>query len=361
MSYDLNKLVKLKALKTLAEKINSDFAKGADLNALGARVTAIETIDPEKNVIVGVQKNGADLTPDANRKVNLVVPTKTSDLTNDSAFIGEQAIDDKISAAVSGALQPAGSVAFANLPQLAKANCNKIYNVTDAFTTTSDFVEGAGKSYPAGTNVAIINVGTAGTPSYKYDCYTGVIDLSGYMEKKTTATSGNFATFDANGQVVDSSTKPSDFLTSHQDISGKADKDTDAVSGNFAMFDANGNPIDSGHKHSDYLTAHQDISGKADKVTGATNGNFAGLDANGNLTDSGKKAADFVAAESGKRLMTDAEGTKLSGISTGATKVESSTTNGNIKIDGVETTVYTGPDVATDAEVTEMIGEVFGD
>ena len=46
----------------------------------------------------------------------------------------------------------------------------------------------------------------------------------------------------------------------------KADKDTDAVEGNFASFDSNGNPVDSGHKHSDYLTAHQDISGKADKA-----------------------------------------------------------------------------------------------
>lgn len=61
-----------------------------------------------------------------------------------------------------------------------------------------------------------------------------------------------------------------------------------------------------------------DYSGKADKVASATSGNFAGLDANGNLTDSGKKASDFVAAESGKRLMTDAEGTKLAGIATGA-------------------------------------------
>ena len=32
---------------------------------------------------------------------------------------------------------------------------------------------------------------------------------------------------------------------------------------------------------------HVDISGKADRVTNATSGNFAGLDANGNLTDSG--------------------------------------------------------------------------
>lgn len=45
----------------------------------------------------------------------------------------------------------------------------------------------------------------------------------------------------------------------------------------------------------------------------------------------------------GSRLITDAEGTKLSGIAAGATKVEASTTNGNVKINGTETTVYTLP------------------
>ena len=224
------------------------------------------------------------------------LPVKLSDLTNDSGFISETVIDEKISAAVAGALIPGGSVAFASLPALAKANCNHIYNVSDAFTTTSDFVEGAGKSYPAGTNVAIINVGTASSPVYKYDSYTGVIDMSGYMEKKAAATAGDFATFDANGQVVDSGKKPADFLTEHQDVSGKADKDTDAVTGNFAMFDANGNPVDSGKKASDFLTEHQDVSGKADKVNGATNGDVAKLDANGNLVDSGILASDILVA-----------------------------------------------------------------
>lgn len=108
-----------------------------------------------------------------------------------------------------------------------------------------------------------------------------------------------------------------------------------------------------------------DISGKADKVAEATDGNFAALDADGNLKDSGKKAADFVAAEAGKRLMTDAEGTKLGGVAEGATKVEASETNGNVKINGVDTKVYTEPSdvvhgsVATDSEVTEMLNEVF--
>lgn len=99
------------------------------------------------------------------------------------------------------------------------------------------------------------------------------------------------------------------------------------------------------------------LDDKADKVSGAVNGNFAGLDANGNLTDSGKKAADFVAAESGKRLMTDAEGTKLAGIAEGATKVEASANDGKIKVNGSDVIVVT---VATDAEVLAMLDEVWG-
>lgn len=95
-----------------------------------------------------------------------------------------------------------------------------------------------------------------------------------------------------------------------------------------------------------------------EKVTGATAGHFAGLDANGHLTDSGKAAGDFVAAEEGKRLITDAEGTKLAGVAEGATKVEASNITGHIKINGTDTTVV---DMATDAEVTTMINEVFGE
>lgn len=109
-----------------------------------------------------------------------------------------------------------------------------------------------------------------------------------------------------------------------------------------------------------------DISGKADKVQPAVDGNFAGLDASGNLTDSGKKAADFVAAEAGKRLMTDAEGTKLGGIAANATKVEKSAINGNVKINGAETQVYKEPSdvvhgsIASTEDVTAMLNEVFG-
>lgn len=74
--------------------------------------------------------------------------------------------------------------------------------------------------------------------------------------------------------------------------------------------------------------------------------------------DSGKKPADFVAAEAGKRLMTDAEGEKLAGVSEGATKTAASSTNGNVNIDGKEVVVYTEPEnVLHDEDVEDFSAE----
>lgn len=53
---------------------------------------------------------------------------------------------------------------------------------------------------------------------------------------------------------------------------------------------------------------------------------------------------------------TDADKSKVDGVAAGATKVEASTTDGNIKVNGAEVQVVS---IATDAEVTEMLNEVF--
>lgn len=53
----------------------------------------------------------------------------------------------------------------------------------------------------------------------------------------------------------------------------------------------------------------------------------------------------------GKSLIADSEVTRLAAMSDGANKVEASETNGNIKIDGVETVVYTHPEKHTITEV----------
>ena len=87
-------------------------------------------------------------------------------------------VESAIKAATTSVYKPAGSVAFTNLPTPAAANEGNVYNITDSFTTTASFVEGAGNKYPAGTNVVVIKSGT----SYLFDVLPGFIDLSGYVK-----------------------------------------------------------------------------------------------------------------------------------------------------------------------------------
>lgn len=106
-----------------------------------------------------------------------------ADKANSADVYTKQQTDDKISAAISSVYKPAGSTTFAALPAPAANVLGNVYNVTDAFTTTDQFVEGAGKSYPAGTNVAVVLVGE----EYKYDVLSGMVDLSDYSTSEEIA------------------------------------------------------------------------------------------------------------------------------------------------------------------------------
>lgn len=57
-----------------------------------------------------------------------------------------------------------------------QANVGNVYNVKAAFTTNENFLEGAGKSYPAGTNVVVVD----DEETYKFDALSGITDLSDY-------------------------------------------------------------------------------------------------------------------------------------------------------------------------------------
>lgn len=107
------------------------------------------------------------------------VPAKVSELTNDAGYQTAAQVESAIDARVSSTYRAGGSVAFAALPELSEANLGLVVNVTDTFTTTASFVEGAGGKHPAGTNVAVVQVGGA----YMYDVLAGFVDLSGLQEK----------------------------------------------------------------------------------------------------------------------------------------------------------------------------------
>lgn len=160
----------------------SDFTNDGDGTA-GSAFATKDYVDENGGKIDKIKVNDVEQTI-TNKTVNITVPEDLSDLTNTDSDPYAKISD--VESAVVGALKPKGSCAFANLPALTAANLNNLYNVTDSFTTTADFVEGAGHSYPAGTEVAIINNGTDASPVYKYSAYTGVMDLSAYW----TSTSG---------------------------------------------------------------------------------------------------------------------------------------------------------------------------
>ncbi len=107
------------------------------------------------------------------------MPTKVSDFTNDSGFQNAQQVEDKIDAKISSAYKAGGSATMATLPALSAAKLGVVVNMSENFTTTADFLEGAGKSYPAGTNVV---VALAGENVYKYDVLSGFVDLSKYVQ-----------------------------------------------------------------------------------------------------------------------------------------------------------------------------------
>ena len=110
------------------------------------------------------------------RKVD--IPAKVSDLTNDAKFQTEEQVAAAIGAKVASTYKAGGSVTFASLPELTEANLGLVVNVTDKFTTTDSFLEGAGAKHPAGTNVVVAKSGE----EYKYDVLAGFVDLTGYVQ-----------------------------------------------------------------------------------------------------------------------------------------------------------------------------------
>jgi hypothetical protein len=86
------------------------------------------------------------------------VPSSDETYQNNSKYWQERANywyqqAQAIAESFSGALRPMGTVTFENLPPLAQADSGDMYNISNQFTTTSDFVEGAGIVVPLGSNV----------------------------------------------------------------------------------------------------------------------------------------------------------------------------------------------------------------
>lgn len=120
------------------------------------------------------------------------IPTITDVYSGTSSDgMSGKAVKSAIDAALVSAYKPSGSIAYASLPTLSANVMGNVYNITNSFTIDNRFVEydsSKTQTFPSGTEVAVINTGTSGSPTYKFSVMSGFIDLSNYQLTSTAVT-----------------------------------------------------------------------------------------------------------------------------------------------------------------------------
>lgn len=163
------KLTALKHLQMLAEKTKQQAdALQENENALSGRVSALEKVGAQANVIETVKVNGTAQTV-TNKSVNITVPTKTSALTNDSGY----QTSSQVSTAVQKAISESGHASFQKVsavPAVADAAENIMYLVMNSTT----------KHYDIYAKIK----GDSGTYTMELLDDT-TVDLSGKVDKET--------------------------------------------------------------------------------------------------------------------------------------------------------------------------------
>lgn len=303
MSYDVNKLTKLGHLKSLATKIKTEYATKAELQAIQI---------PEYSVTKQAAAEAGFLS--------------TYYLTKDGAQVGEKI----------------------NIPKDFLVNSADIKTVETADTP----YDGAqvGDLY---IDFVINSKSADDTASHVYlpvnelvDAYTGG---NGIEVSAQNLISAKIDTANANGLGVTAAGFKLDVATAStagaMSAADKAKLDGIAESANNYT-----HPAHTAHESGLYKVT-VDAQGHVSDAEAVTKTDITGL---------GIPAQDTTyqpaVADGADGLLTGADKAKLDGVAAGATKVEASTTPGNIKVNGTETAVVT---IATDEEVTEMLAEVF--
>ena len=96
-NYDLNRIPALKALQELGRR------QKEETDALSKRVDDLEDAGGQPNKIEVIKVNGVTQGVAADKSVDLTMPTKVSDLTNDKKYQTDAEVTDTVSKAVAAA------------------------------------------------------------------------------------------------------------------------------------------------------------------------------------------------------------------------------------------------------------------
>lgn len=143
MAYNEEKLARLKHLKQLAQKAK------AESDAVATRVKALEKVGAQANKIESIKVNGAAQAIGSDKSVNISVPTKTSQLNNDSTF----QTSAQVVAAINTAISKSGHASFQKVDAVPNADAaqeNILYLVMNTATKHYDIyakIKGSSGSY----------------------------------------------------------------------------------------------------------------------------------------------------------------------------------------------------------------------
>jgi hypothetical protein len=275
MAYDENKLARLKHLKQVAQKAK------AESDAVATRVKALENVGAQANKIESIKVNGAAQTIGSDKSVNISVPTKTSQLNNDSTF----QTSAQVVAAINTAISKSGHASFQKVDAVPKADAaqeNILYLVMNTTTKHYDIyakIKGSSDSY----TMELLDDTT--------------VDLSGKVDK-----------------VAGKGLSTNDYTTAEKTkLAGIAEGANKYVHPSYTA------------KTSGLYKVTVDATGHVSAVAAVTKGDITALGIPGQDTT----YPEATTAEAG--LMSAADKSKLDGMT-----------------------------IATDAEVSEMLTEVFG-
>lgn len=328
---------------------SSDFTKLAGI-----------TEGAEPNVIEVVKKNGTTLTI-TNKTVDIAVPTKTSEITNDSGFITTADIPEGAAASTTvpkmdGTATIGTELAFARGDHVHPSDTTKVDKVNGKGLSTNDYTtEEKNKlaNIAAGAQVNVQSDWNASSGDAAI--LNKPTTLAGYgITDAMTATAIEQAINAAVSSVFNY--KGTKAAVANLPSSGNSTGDVWHVTATGGEYVWNGTAWEE-------LGSAIDLSGYLEQVSVAgitlTPTSYT-ITADQLKTALGLGAAAYKAVDS--TIAAGSSSTNLvtaaavsSYVSSNSTKVEASNTNGNIKINGTETTVYTLPSTTLDSSDTLIL------
>lgn len=324
MAYNTEKLVKLAALKALAEKVNDGFATQKEVEALSGRVDDLVVAGGEPNVLNGVKVNGVALAI-AQKAVDILIATGTANGTlavngTDVAVKGLAALAYKAQVSESDLDSALTAVLAA---KAAKADVDTLIG--------SD----TGKSV---RTIANEELAAQLIPESAQESLDTLAEIAAWIqEHPDDAATMNAAITKLNGIVAGIGGEEDDYATVIAAIEGKISAAQSAIYAAITAGDTNGHLKVNGTDVTVYThPTHTPKASGLYKVTVDAEGHVSATEAvaKTDITALGIPAQDTT--------YTDVTAGGASGLMSGADKT---------KLDGLI--------VADDSEVTEMLGEVF--